>query len=409
MALERLISSRELESIKRKALGYVDSIKDQLREVSLTLYSYAEPPFEEYRSSELLVSVLSENGFMIEKPFAGLETAFRGIRASQEKGPRIAFTAEYDAIRVLDYKSNRIMGHACGHNLNATASLGAALTVSKYVPVNIPGTICVLGTPGEEDLGRGGKLTLIKLGAFKNVDAAMMMHGTLYRSRQQQDHYFTAPHSTSYLLSLIIHFKGNRYPDAPNVSALDPLIQFFQALYIVEGRLGQEVTIRRIVLRGGETPAAIPVETVAQVWIQSKSESLVKTAADVVKGCAAEAALAVGAQAEIEEEGRVKSVVCSPTLERLAGRNAARLGLAWKDDAPLTSFSTDFGNVSQIVPSLYLKVPIGVGRFHTSESMEKSKSDQAHAAMINAVKLLSLTAIDLFAAPQFLNEARREH
>jgi amidohydrolase len=407
VANQLLISSSELESIKRKALAYVDAIKDQLRETSLTIFSYAEPPFEEYKSSELLVASLRANGFSVEKPLAGLQTAFRGVSERDGNGPTIAFTAEYDAIRVLEYGSDRIMGHACGHNLNATASLGAALTVSQCLPEKIPGSVCIVGTPGEEDLGRGGKLTLIEKGVFKKVDAAMMMHGTLYRG--QQDHYFTSPHSTSYLRSLMIHFKGNRSPLGRTVNAVDPLTQFLQGLYIVESHFGPQVTIRRIVLRGGETPAAVPVETVAHVWIQSKMESLVREAEEAVNRCAVEAALAIGAQAEIEEEGRVKSVVCNPILERIAGKNASRLRLKWKDDAPLSPFSTDFGNVSHLVPGFYLKVPIGTGRFHTIESMPASKSDRAHAAMIDAVKLLSLTAIDLFAAPPLLNKSKREH
>lgn len=406
MAASRLITASELEVIKREAVRHIDSMKDELCEISLALHSYAEAPFEEYRSSDLLVSALKENGFSVEKPFAGLETAFRGVYERGGQGPRIAFTAEYDAIRVLDYKSDRIMGHACGHNLNATASLGAALTVSRCLPRKVPGTVSILGTPGEEDLGRGGKLTLIDRGAFKNVDAAMMMHGTLYRAGAE--HCFTAPHATYHLVSYIFHFKGFRPPDGPGVSALDPLSQFLQGLYVLEHRFGPDVAIRRIILRGGETPAAIPVETVAQVWIQSKSESLIKKAADAVKSCSEGCAQALGAEVEVEEEGRVKSVVCNPTLEKLVGLNAVKLGLKWKDDAPLSPFSTDFGNVTAVVPSLYLKVPLGVGRFHTSEAITSSKSEQAHEGMINATKLLSIAAIDLFASPALLSEAKNE-
>ena len=406
MAASRLITSSELEAIKREAIRHIDSIRDELCQVSLALHSYAEAPFEEYRSSDLLVSVLKENGFTVEKPFAGLETAFRAVYERENQGPRIAFTAEYDAIRILEYKSNRIMGHACGHNLNATASLGASLAVSRGLPKKVPGTVTILGTPAEEDLGRGGKLTLIEQGAFKNVDAAMMMHGTLFRAGGED--CFTAPHATYHLVSYIFHFKGSRPPDGPGVSALDPLNQFLQGLNVLDQRFGPDVAIRRIILRGGETPAAIPVEAVAQVWIQSKSLPLVKKASGAVINCAAGSAQALGAEFEVEEEGRVKSVVCNPTLEKLIGLNAAKLGLNWKDDASLSPFSTDFGNVSALVPSIYLKVPLGVGRFHTSAAITSSKSEQAHKGMINATKLLSITAIDLFASPALLSQAKSE-
>ena len=91
----------DLDSIKSEALQYVDSISGRLREVSLAIHSYAEPPFQDYQSSELLASALRDGGFAVEKPIAGLDTAFRGISSKGAEQPRIFFTAEYDAIRVF--------------------------------------------------------------------------------------------------------------------------------------------------------------------------------------------------------------------------------------------------------------------------------------------------------------------
>lgn len=394
----------DVEAIKAQAIEYVDGIAHKLREVSLAIHTYAEPPFQEYKSSELLTSVLKEDEFTVEKPLAGMDTAFRAVFGKAGTAPRICFTAEYDAIRVLEYKSQRIMGHACGHNLNATASVGAALTV-KRVLATVDGVVVVIGTPAEEELGRGGKLTLLKEGVFQNADAAMMMHGTLYRSAE--NNYFTAPHSTSHLKSLIVSFKGSRLANEV-VNALDSLHLFLQGLYALDRRLSPDVRIERIILRGGETPNAIPVEAVAKVWVRCKIESLLKSAVSAVKQCVAGTALAMGAECEIEEEGTIKSVRCNSVLERLAGKNAERLGLKWKDDAPLSPFSTDFGNLSEEVPSLYLKVPLGLGRFHNAEAIVISKSEEAHEAMINAVKLLSLTSIDLLTTPNLLRTAKEK-
>ena len=51
---------------------------------------------------------------------------------------------EYDALPDI--------GHACGHNLIATASLGAELALAG-VSDRLPGRVRLLGTPAEE---RGG-------------------------------------------------------------------------------------------------------------------------------------------------------------------------------------------------------------------------------------------------------------
>ncbi|KAF2496473.1 hypothetical protein BU16DRAFT_427420, partial [Lophium mytilinum] len=69
------------------------------------------------------------------------------------------------------------IGHACGHNLIATTSLGVFLAVAEALEEsNLPGRVRLLGTPAEETIG--GKITLIKAGAYSDVDACLMMHPT---------------------------------------------------------------------------------------------------------------------------------------------------------------------------------------------------------------------------------------
>jgi metal-dependent amidase/aminoacylase/carboxypeptidase family protein len=234
----------------------------------------------------------------------------------------------------------------------------------------------------------------------------MMMHGTLYPPEQEQ--YFTSPHATNYLVSILFRFRGDRSLAGPTINALDPLHHFMHGLYMLERRFGQDVRLERIILRGGETPNAVPVEAVTKVWIRSKSSPLLEHAVAAVKKCATSSAEALGAECEVEPEGTVRSVVCNPTLEELAEKNAASLGLHWTSPAPLSAFSTDFGNVSAILPSFYLKAPLGVGRFHTCEAMTNTRSRRALKAMIDAIKLLSLIAIDLLASPQLMRKANKQ-
>ena len=82
-------------------------------------------------------------------------------------GPRVAILAEYDALRGL--------GHGCGHNIIATAAVGAALALASQRSL-LPGEIVFLGTPAEEDLA--GKQVMLDDGLFEGVDAAMMVHAS---------------------------------------------------------------------------------------------------------------------------------------------------------------------------------------------------------------------------------------
>ncbi len=79
----------------------------------------------------------------------------------------IGFQSELDALPGI--------GHACGHNLIAISGVAAALSVAAtLVAKDIPGTVILLGTPAEE--GGGGKIRLESAGAYKTMDACLMIH-----------------------------------------------------------------------------------------------------------------------------------------------------------------------------------------------------------------------------------------
>ena len=69
------------------------------------------------------------------------------------------------------------IGHACGHNLIATASVAAALATAECMRRHsLAGKVILYGTPAEE--GGGGKIRLLDAGAYKDhlVDVSLMAH-----------------------------------------------------------------------------------------------------------------------------------------------------------------------------------------------------------------------------------------
>ena len=77
----------------------------------------------------------------------------------------VVYCAEYDALPDV--------GHACGHNIIATSSLGAALGLGQ-VADELDLRVTLLGTPSEE--GGGGKIDLLKAGYFDDEHMALMVH-----------------------------------------------------------------------------------------------------------------------------------------------------------------------------------------------------------------------------------------
>ena len=128
------------------------------------MYENPEMAFAEFASSRRLVEFLTAQGFVVEYPAYGIETAF-AARAGKG-GPEMVICAEYDALPGI--------GHACGHNIIATAALGAGVAVA--------GMADELRCSGSPSWGRlpkkpgAGKSTSSSAGAFAGAAAAMMVH-----------------------------------------------------------------------------------------------------------------------------------------------------------------------------------------------------------------------------------------
>ena len=86
---------------------------------------------------------MEDNGFAVTRHF-GLPTAWRAVyRSPHGKGGRtIGLNSEMDALPDI--------GHACGHNLIAISGVAVALSLKAFLETyKLPGTIVLLGTPGE--------------------------------------------------------------------------------------------------------------------------------------------------------------------------------------------------------------------------------------------------------------------
>ena len=137
--------------------------RGDLLELSHSIHAEPELAFCEHRSAAKTRALVAERGFEITDAPGGLATAFR---ASYGSGPLVVgVCAEYDALPEI--------GHACGHNIIAAAAVGAALALAE-VADELGLTVVLLGTPAEES--GGGKVLLLKAGAFDGIAATVMMH-----------------------------------------------------------------------------------------------------------------------------------------------------------------------------------------------------------------------------------------
>ncbi|MCL0029594.1 M20 family metallopeptidase [Dehalococcoidia bacterium] len=370
-----------MEELKEEAIKQIESLKDELIELSDRIHKNPELGFEEHKACAWLTDMLSEHGFEVERGVAGLKTAFRATFTGSKEHPRVALLAEYDALPEI--------GHACGHNIIAASSVGAAIALSK---LNLPGTVVVLGTPAEE--GGGGKIIMIEQGAFKGIDAAMMIHPS--------DQNLIWKGSLA-IKQIRMKFKGKSAHAAAKpekgINALDAVIQTFNNINALRQHLTEDVRIHGIITHGGVKPNMVPDYAEAYFYVRALEENYLLEVLEKVKNCAKGAALAQGAKVEFEIGRGYRSHKPNHALAEAFEANLLALGV--KPDRPPEHGgigSSDIGDVSHVVPAIHPYISITEGELpgHSPEFAEAACSEKGHRGLVIGAKALAMTAIDLF-------------
>jgi amidohydrolase len=375
----------------------IDDLKPTLEALSLRVHAHPELAWEERQAAAWLTGALEDEGFAVERELSGLETAFRATYELGAGGPTVALLAEYDALPDL--------GHACGHNLICTAAIGAALALRHVLEgQGLEGRIQVIGTPAEE--GGGGKIVLLERGAFEGIDAAMMFHpgartmttrGSLAATR----------------VTMAFHGKAAHAAAAPHlgVNALDACIQTFNAINALRQHVKDETRIHGIITKGGSAPNIVPDYAEAKFSVRHRNLDYLQEVKEKVLDCARGAAMAVGATVEFSEGLTYAERKVNRAMAGRFGEHLEALGEPVKEPPQIGGVgSSDFGNLSQVLPAIHpyvAIVPEGVSG-HTPEFAAASASPEGIRGMLLAAKALALTTADLLADPRFLAKAKEE-
>jgi amidohydrolase len=385
----------QVETLKKSVAAAVSARQETLIELADTLHANPEIAFEEYESAALLSQVLEEHGFALERGVAGLDTAFMATLEGQGSGPTVALLAEYDALPGL--------GHACGHNLIAGAAIGAGLAMQTVMP-KLAGTLQVIGTPAEE--GGGGKGIMVDRGVFDRVDAAMMFHP----SHQTK---IGCRSLASYKVFIEFHGKPAHAGARPDegINALEALILTYNGINALRQHLRDDARVHGVITHGGDAPNIVPKYAAARFYVRAADSGYCTEVFEKVRACAEGAALATGSRLSFTEYApRYDAMMPNPVLAAIIEANMAALGLeVAAPDPDQRMGSTDMGNVSQVVPAEHPYISIGPEEIggHTAEFEQAAGSAAGHEGMIKAAKMLAMTAVDLLAEPENLEQARQ--
>ncbi|KAL1443782.1 hypothetical protein MTO96_045832, partial [Rhipicephalus appendiculatus] len=316
--------------------------------------------------------------------------------------PCIALLCEFDALPDI--------GHACGHNLIAEASVGAALAVQEAMKSisDISGKLVILGTPAEES--HCGKEQLIRMGALNGIDAVLMAHPS---PADILTVALTALHQ------IVVRFKGKAAHAAGSpwegINALDAAVASYVNIGLLRQQLKTTTRVHGVITDGGKYPNVIPEASEAIYYVRAPSTEELVEVKRKVKACFQAAAEATGCTVEIEEHLPYMHVIHNHAMARTYRKHAHALGVTFLDevvkDLPSSGASTDCGNVSHRVPTIH---PVfGIGNIqgpanHTREFADVANAADSQPPTLRAAKALALTALDLLTDPELMSEAKRE-
>lgn len=353
------------------------SLADELVQLSRDIHADPELAYQERRAAARIASLIERHGVPVQMGIGGLATAFRARVGPP--GPSVALLAEYDALAGV--------GHGCGHNLIAMTNVGAFLRVASETDLGM--AVELIGTPAEED--GGGKIDLLGAGVFDDVAFALSTHPAA------QGRWGVSGTGLGIVGKRVIYRGAASHAGSSperGRNALNGVIRLFVGIDAWRQHLPQDSRVHGIITHGGDAVNVIPARAEAKFGLRAKDlvtlEGMVATFTDVAQG----AALETGTTVEITDYLPLYAPVAANTrLGDVVADELRRRGVD-AERGVLVTASTDLGNVSQKVPTDWVRFPVTERPIagHSDAMREASASDLAHRNALLVVEALAAAA-----------------
>ncbi|HEV8655504.1 MAG TPA: amidohydrolase [Candidatus Limnocylindria bacterium] len=352
-------------------------LADELVRLSREIHADPELAYQERRAAARIAALLERHGHQVQLGIGGLETAFRARVGPP--GPSVALIAEYDALAGV--------GHGCGHNLIAMTNVGAFLHAAAEADLGM--AIELIGTPAEED--GGGKIDLLGAGVFDDVAFALSTHPAA------QGRWGVSGTGLGIVGKRVIYrgvaSHAGSSPERGR-NALNGVIRLFVGVDGWRQHLPTDSRVHGIITHGGDAVNVIPARAEAKFGLRARDlatlEAMVATFTDVAQG----AALETGTTVEITNYLPLYAPVAANTkLGDVVADELRHRGVD-AERGVLVTASTDLGNVSQKVPTDWIRFPVTERPIagHSDAMRDASASDLAHRNALLVVEALGAAA-----------------
>jgi aminobenzoyl-glutamate utilization protein B len=438
----------KLDQMKRDVGLEVDGMQENIQKMNDTVFSFAEPGFQEVETSKYLSGILRQNGFTVQEGVAGIPTAFTARWGSGK--PVIALGSDIDDIPQASQKPGVAWhepiiegapGHGEGHNSGMPLQITAALAVKKIMEQqHLQGTLMLWPGVAEELLGT--KAYYVRAGLFKDVDICIFAHVGAQMNVGWGD---TGGNG---MVSVEYNFKGEsaHAAGAPwrGRSALDAVELMDIGWNFRREHLRLSQRSHYVIPNGGDQPNVVPPNATVWYYFRETSYEEIKKLWDIGNNMAKAAAMMTDTEmssmrvlgsawpghfnktvaetmyANIEKVGLPQWSEADQALAKAVQREmkVPETGLATKlqpmrgretipDEEKRGGGSDDIGDISWNVPTVTLNYPsnIQAGPGHNWANAISMATPIAHKGIQYGAKVMALTVLDLMTRPELVTQA----
>lgn len=434
------------EALKQQAIAGVEQRARLAQQMTDSIFSFAEPGFQEFRTSEYITGILEKNGFRITRGVAGIPTAWKAEWGSG--GPLVALGSDIDALLGLSQvpgiptpkpQVEGAPGHGEGHNSGMPLVVVAALAAKETMQKNgIPGRLLIWPGVAEELLAT--KAFYVRDGLFDGVDASIFTHV----SKDMSTSWGPSGNNGMVSVEYTFHGKTAHSAGAPwaGRSALDAVELMNVAWNMRREHLPVTQRSHYVITDGGEQPNVVPGK--ASVWYYFREQTfasireLYETGNEIAEAAAKATGttvtrrllgyaapnfgnkpLAEAAYANMKAIGMPQwSAADQAFAQAVQQQNGFELQPLATELAPLSTpdsrgssmggGSDDIGDVMWTVPTITIRFPSNIPNTigHNVTAAMAMATPIAHKGVVTGAKVLASTVLDLMTTPELVAAAK---